>query len=66
MFVSALNEWIYSAIESGLKKDSAQAKGHMSASLAWLERAKSRTDQEEPKRAFFKGNLRRARGVRRG
>lgn len=66
MFISALNELIYAAIEGGLKKDAKEARNHQAAAVEFLQRAKTRSDQEEPKRSLFKFRMRTARRFRRG
>lgn len=66
MFVSALKEWVFSGIESGLKKDQKVADVHLAKADTFLQRARSRTDQEEPKRALFVSGARSARRLRRG
>lgn len=66
MFISALRELIFSGIESGIKKNTTDARIHQGAADEFLRRAKTRTDQEEPKRTLFKGRHRTARSSRRG
>jgi len=66
MFVSALQEYVFAGIEGGLKKDTRAQMAHQASALEFLTRAKTRTDQQEPKRALFKTRHRTARLVRRG
>jgi hypothetical protein len=66
MFVSALQEYVFSGIEGGLKKNINAEMAHKSSALEFLNRAKTRTDQQEPKRALFKTRHRTARRYRRG
>lgn len=66
MFNSALRELVYAGIESGLKHDAKQAAGHQAAADVFLQRARTRTDQQEPKRALFRTRHRSARLARRG
>lgn len=66
MFVSAINEYVFYGIESGIKKNQSVADGHLAKAHEFLQRAKTRTDQQEPKRALFKTRHRTARQARRG
>jgi hypothetical protein len=66
MFVSVINEYVFSGIESGIKKNQSTADGHLAKAHEFLQRAKTRTDQQEPKRALFKTRHRIARQTRRG
>lgn len=66
MFKTALQEAVNSGIESGLKKDQGVADRHLAKADALLQRAKTRGDQQEPKKALFKTRHRTARQFRRG
>jgi hypothetical protein len=66
LFKVALQEAVYSGIESGLKKDQAIANGHIAKADAALQRAKTRGDQQEGKKALFVTRHRTARQFRRG
>lgn len=66
LFKVALQEAVYSGIESGLKKDQRIADGHLAKADAALQRAKTRGDQQEPKKALFVTRHRTARQYRRG
>jgi hypothetical protein len=66
IFVAALSEFVNSGIESGLKKDQSMADRHIAKGDALAQRAKTRGDQQEPKKSFFKTRHRTARMVRRG
>lgn len=66
MFASALKEHIFAAIEMGLKHDTKMAMAHREAADEMIGRARSRTDQQEPKRSVFVSSYRTARGSRRG
>lgn len=66
LFKVALQEAIYSGIEGGLKKDAKEARAHLAMADAALQRAKTRGDQQEGKKALFVTRHRTARQVRRG
>lgn len=66
MFKTALQEAVNSGIESGLKKDQGTADRHLAKADAMLQRARTRGDQQEPKKALFKTRHRTARQFRRG
>jgi hypothetical protein len=66
MFKVALQEAVNYGIESGLNKDKAAADGHLAKANAFLQRAKTRNDQQEGKKALFKTRHRTARQYRRG
>jgi hypothetical protein len=65
MFVSALNCLIDSGIARGLMKDAVEATRREAAADVYLQRARTRVDQQEPKRALFSTRLRTARLTRR-
>jgi len=66
MFKTALQEAVNAGIESGLKKDQATADRHLAKADMLLQRARTRGDQQEGKKALFITRHRTARQVRRG
>lgn len=65
MFVRALTSYVMSAIYRGLHEDNAAAKEAWQAAEATTQRAKTRYDQQKPKRAFWNSRITAARRVRR-
>jgi hypothetical protein len=66
LFKVALQEAVNSGIESGVKKEQRIADAHLAKADAALQRAKTRGDQQEPKKAMFVTRHRIARQFRRG
>jgi hypothetical protein len=63
--VLALERFVMSGIYRGIKKDNAEAGRMFAEAMQILEAAKTRHDQQKPKRAMFISRLRRARWTRR-
>lgn len=64
-FLRVLKTLIQAAIYRGLKRDEKEARSREADAELMLQDARTRTDQEDPKRALFKGTLRNKRRERR-
>jgi hypothetical protein len=64
MFVDCVRQSVMAGIYRGLNEDIAAANGMDAQALRTLQMARTRTDQEQPKRALFSSRLRAARQVR--
>lgn len=64
-FVMALQAFITSTIYRGLHEDPIQADKMWQAGEQFLQSARTRSDQEQPKRAMFNSRMRAARSIRR-
>lgn len=64
-FVMALESFVLSAIYRGLHEDPVQADKMWQAGERFMQSSRTRSDQEEPKRAFFNSRMRAARSIRR-
>jgi hypothetical protein len=65
LFFAVLHLMVMSGIYRGLHEDTNAADRHWAEAMAMLEQAKVRSDQEQPKRAFFNSRLAAARMIRR-
>lgn len=65
MFISALNCLIDAGIYRGIKREEGEATKREAAAEHYLQKARTRTDQQEPKRALFKTTWRANRTQRR-
>lgn len=64
-FMMALRAYVMSAIYRGLHEDPIQADKMWMSGEQFLQSARTRSDQEQPKRAMFNSRMRAARSVRR-
>jgi hypothetical protein len=64
-FMMALRSFVMSAIYRGLHEDPIQADRMWQAGEQFLQSARTRSDQEQPKRAFFNSRMTAARSIRR-
>jgi hypothetical protein len=65
LFVSALKRFVMAGIYRGLHEDVAEAKAQEATALGILNTAKSRHDQQLPKRSMFNSRMRASRRIRR-
>lgn len=65
LFVSALKRFVMSGIYRGLHEDTVEAAKMTGEAMSILAMAKSRHDQQLPKRSFFNSRIRAARRIRR-
>lgn len=63
-FVMALRSFVMSGIYRGLHEDAAEAARMWSAGEQFMQSARTRSDQEQPKRAFFNSRMRARRFIR--
>jgi hypothetical protein len=64
-FMTALERFVFAGIYRGLNKNLAEAKYHEQLGMKLLQEARSRSDQEQPKRAVFNSRITASRRVRR-
>lgn len=64
-FMTALGRFVMSGIYRGLNEDIATARAEEAAAIRLLQEARTRSDQEQPKRAPFNSRIAAARRVRR-
>ncbi len=62
--MTALRTFVLAGIYRGLHKDPAEARQQEAAARMLLQEARTRSDQEEPKRAIFNQRITAARRVR--
>lgn len=65
VFGEALNLYIRAGIYEGIKKDFGAARTLRAEGEVWLAEARTRTDQQQPKRALFRSRLKQSRLTRR-
>jgi hypothetical protein len=66
MFVSALDCLMQAAIYRGLKRNEVEARIREKDAQAYLDKARTRSDQQQPARTLFRGTLHDRRRTRRG
>lgn len=64
-FMTALRQFVMAGIYRGLHDDPAEARAEEKAAMALLAEARTRSDQEQPKRAIFNSRITASRRVRR-
>lgn len=64
-FMTALRQFVLAGIYRGMHDDPAEARTEEKAAMALLAEARTRSDQEQPKRAIFNSRITASRRVRR-